>query len=280
MSKWYLLKYNITNPYNLQQTIFVYVAMTISMIVIGFVNWYAQGLNVNCKPAQSEIYTSEDCRPRTFFAGERFDGPNFTFTFLNTNEYRGEPLSCRKNPEKSDLWVRGIPISNPYQEWDYHLLCDGNIQLAVQRCNTQGARGAIMQAMEDLVTAGVQCLAKPVNAFSLVGGLTYIYSDASQGICAGNSTTKPDLQVLYDYLNSVILSNVNRPIDSALFPCQVCVHNYFDRSVLFKLIVSVLAFATPLRLITTYAIDKYYHVGHSLEDNIRIAHSYDTAADK
>jgi hypothetical protein len=280
MSPWYLLKYNITHPYNLHQTIFVYVAMTISMVVIGFVNWYAQGLNVNCTPTQLSNYTSEDCRPRTFFAGERFDGPNFTFAFLNTNEYRGEPLFCWKIPEKSDLWVRGIPASNPHQEWDYQLHCNGNIQLAVQRCNTAGARGAIMKAMEDLVTTGVQCLGRPVNAFSLVGRLTYIYSDATQGICEGNRTTTPDLPGLYDYLDSIILSNVNRPIESAMFPCQECVHNYFDRSVLFKLLVSVLAFATPLRLITTYAVDKYYHVGHGLEDNIRIAHPYDATADK
>ncbi|KAK3828052.1 MAG: hypothetical protein J3Q66DRAFT_321698 [Benniella sp.] len=275
MSPWYLLKYNITNAYNLQQTIFVYVAMTISMIVIGIVNWYAQGLNVNCEPTQLSNYTSEDCRPRTFFAGERFDGPNFTFAFLNTNEYRGESLLCRKERWRNDLWVRGIPVSNPHQEWDYQLNCDGNIQLAVQRCNTAGARGAIIGAMEKLVTAGVQCLGQPVNAYSIVSGDPFIYSNANTGICEGN-TTNPDLKGLKEYLDSVILSNVNRPIETK-FPCQVCVHNYFDRSVLFKLLVSVLAFATPLRLITTYVVDKYYHVGHSLEHNIRIAHPYDTA---
>jgi hypothetical protein len=280
MSPWYLLKYNITHPYNLHQTIFVHVAMAISMIVIGIVNWYAQGLNVNCTPMPMENYTSENCRPRTFFSGERFDAPNFTFTFLTTNEYRGEPLFCRKSSWKSDLWVRGIPASNPYQEWDYRLHCDGNVELAVQSCNTAGARGTIMKAMEDLVTVGAQCVGKPVNAFSLVGERTYIYSDANQGICEGNRTTTPDLPALYDFLDSVILSNVNRPIKGAVFPCQVCVHNYVDGSVLLKVLVSVLAFATPLRLITTFAVDTYCHVEHGLEDNIRIAHPYDTATEK
>ncbi|KAF9361001.1 hypothetical protein BGX34_007372 [Mortierella sp. NVP85] len=270
MSKWYLLKYNITNAYNLKQTIIFYSAMATSMIIIGIINWFAQGLNVKCTPGQSDTYTPENCRPRTYYSGERFDGDDFTFTFVTTHDYRGERLRyCQHKTVRSDRWVRGMPISNPYQEWDYEMHCDGGIRVAVHSLNNDSVRGEIITALRNLVEANATCFGKPVNSFSLVRGESWCYSDAL--ICRGEEY--PKLMVLYGFLNSKIDQDLNnRTIRDTMYSCDQCVHNFFDISVLFKLIVSVLAFTTVLRLVITRAVDKYYHIRHDIEHNIGDAH--------
>ncbi|KAK3828053.1 MAG: hypothetical protein J3Q66DRAFT_409213 [Benniella sp.] len=270
MTEWYLLKYNITNAYTLHQTIFVYLTMTISMIVIGIVNWYAQGLNVKCTQVTSTNYTSA-CQPRTFYSGERFDGANFTFTFLRTNDYRGEALVCWPNAARDNLWVRGIPISNPYQEWDYEMHCERNIQVAVHSCNNHSIRGQIIYAaayVSNATRSGIACGTKPVNSFSLVQGVPYVYSDEKICGAAGD----PVLEELRDSLNSRIASDLNGTIPDAIYTCNDCVYNHFDISVLFKLIVSVLAFATILRLVVTRIVDRFYHIGHGIGHNIGNTH--------
>jgi hypothetical protein len=264
MGKWYLLKYNITNEYSHKQTFLVYSTMLLCMMAIGVVNWYAQKLNVHCELKEMPNFDPEaGCQPRTFNSGERLQGSIFSFTFLDTTEYRGEPLVC--TPSRANLWVRGIPASNPFQEFDYTMNCNnGSIALAIQSCNNDTARKRIMTAFGEVMK--LECGGAPVNTFSLVEGGTYIYSNNNNIIC---KIPFQELIDLYSYLNSTILLDLKVTVPSPHYVCEKCVHNYFDTSVLFKLIVSVLAFTTPLRFAILYVLDKYYHVRHSLRHNLQ-----------
>ncbi|KAK3828054.1 MAG: hypothetical protein J3Q66DRAFT_363231 [Benniella sp.] len=264
MGKWYLLKYNITNEYTRKQSFLVYSTMLLCMMAIGVVNWYAQKLNVHCEQKEMPNFDPEaGCQPRIFNAGERLQGSIFSFTFLDTAEYRGEPLVC--TPSRANLWVRGIPASNPFQEFDYTMNCNnGSIALAVQGCNDDTARKRIMVAFGNVML--LQCGDAPVNTFSLVDGRNYVYSNNNYITCRRDDLQ--ELTDLYSYLNATIQLDLKATVPSPNYACEKCVHNYFDISVLFKLIVSVFAFITPLRFVILYVLDKYYHVHHNLKHNI------------
>ncbi|CAG8497150.1 15527_t:CDS:2 [Dentiscutata erythropus] len=266
------LQYNVTKEFSLRYTILAILFFIFVDIIVIFFVILTKGKTLSCSPQFRNVYDSESCQQKLFTSGETFATQTFIYSFLNSTQYTGAPLSnCKINFSK--LFVHGIPTSLPIQDWRYNISCStSNFSVALNivepaytdvgdKVNDQ-IRGLFGVNGLQTATCGGDSNnnSYPVNSYQILNGGYYVYSNApSNGICYA-SNDDPYFRPLDTFLNNTIQYDLNNfGIIPTIYQCQSCilVWNSFN-VILLEILTSSFAIMGVVYTITLIFLKNYY----------------------